>query len=583
MRRANLFWTIACTAAAAAAAHAWALRFTCDDAYVSFRYAQHFVEGHGLVFNLDVPGSTEDPVEGYSNFAWTMWLALGMALGCTGDAVETWAGAWGSLLHGGTALVLAWAAWRGSRGRAFAPIAACAWAAHHHAASLAPAGLETAMFTFLGAAMAVLAIERRCHRDLLLLGFLGVLAAMTRPDGAIWCAAALAVVACDALRVGAPANVRAFLLPFAVAFLPYLLWRRLYYGWWVPNTFYAKSGGDPALAQGLFYVATFVQCYAAALVPAALLLLLLPLRRDRFAAVDPWSGARPGAVLLLFVLPYLAFVVWVGGDFMFARFLLPVTPLALLAADVWLQRSPRTGVAVALAMVAAVLLRREPDWLDDWRNPHGISDNRAISVAPLFEGVPLSRAEAFRIGGQYLQGLFAGLDVRLAIAGSHANVAYRSRVPVAIETAGGLTDEWIAHLPLPPGHGGMRGHLRNHTLYPGYLERRGVHFTLELSYRRGNSADPHRNISFPAPPAGLPARIVTYDRALMRTLRERDPRIAFTDFEQVLDRYIEALPQQATAEGREQVARDFAGFREFYFDHNDDPARRAAFEQFLAQ
>jgi hypothetical protein len=46
-----------------------------DDAFISFRYAQHFADGHGLVFNLD---PSEPPVEGYTNFAWTMWLALGL-------------------------------------------------------------------------------------------------------------------------------------------------------------------------------------------------------------------------------------------------------------------------------------------------------------------------------------------------------------------------------------------------------------------------------------------------------------------------------------------------------------------------
>src|SRR5262249_6892870 len=46
-----------------------------DDAYISFRYADHLVRGFGLVFN---PG---ERVEGYSNFLWTLWCALGLRLG----------------------------------------------------------------------------------------------------------------------------------------------------------------------------------------------------------------------------------------------------------------------------------------------------------------------------------------------------------------------------------------------------------------------------------------------------------------------------------------------------------------------
>ena len=114
MRRPQTFWTIAIVASVVAFVHAWLLRWTCDDAYISFRYAEHFVNGHGLVFNLD---PLEAPVEGYSNFAWTLWLALGMMFGFTGDGIEAWSAFWGSMAHGGAVLLLAIAAWRCGRGR----------------------------------------------------------------------------------------------------------------------------------------------------------------------------------------------------------------------------------------------------------------------------------------------------------------------------------------------------------------------------------------------------------------------------------------------------------------------------------
>src|SRR4051812_34401047 len=41
-----------------------------DDAFISFRYAQNFASGLGLVFN---PGEW---VEGYTNFLWTIGLGL---------------------------------------------------------------------------------------------------------------------------------------------------------------------------------------------------------------------------------------------------------------------------------------------------------------------------------------------------------------------------------------------------------------------------------------------------------------------------------------------------------------------------
>jgi hypothetical protein len=177
--------------------------------------------------------------------------------------------------------------------------------------------------------------------------------------------------------------------------------------------------------------------------------------------------------------------------------------------------------------------------------------------------------------GHALRELFAGLDVRLGIAGSHANFAYRSEVQVAIECAAGLTDAFIARLPVPAR--GMVGHERSYRLYPGYLERRGVHFMLELSYGDGSGADAFRGIVFPAVPVPLPARIVGYDRELMRELRRRAPGLVCIDFEQVLDQYLEGIARRPRAEAE----RDFAAFTKFYFDYSDDPERRARFRRFL--
>jgi arabinofuranosyltransferase len=45
-----------------------------DDAFIFFRYAANWADGHGPVFNLG------ERVEGYSSVLWTMILAAGAAL-----------------------------------------------------------------------------------------------------------------------------------------------------------------------------------------------------------------------------------------------------------------------------------------------------------------------------------------------------------------------------------------------------------------------------------------------------------------------------------------------------------------------
>src|SRR5690606_23109908 len=44
--------------------------WTLDDAFISFRYAEHFADGLGLVYN---PG---ERVEGYSTFLWVLLLSF---------------------------------------------------------------------------------------------------------------------------------------------------------------------------------------------------------------------------------------------------------------------------------------------------------------------------------------------------------------------------------------------------------------------------------------------------------------------------------------------------------------------------
>jgi hypothetical protein len=569
MTRPVVFWAIALLAVAAAATQAYWLRWSCDDAYISFRYAAHFVEGHGLVFNRD---PAEAPVEGYTNFAWTMLLALGMWLGFTGDRIEYWSQGWGVAAHAGTVLLLAAMAWRTSAGRAVVPIAAMGYAALHHAASLAPAGLETALFVLLVTAMGQGCLGLRCPLAAWRLGFLGVLLAMTRPDGGLLVAVTGCFVLYDSWRRWDFSLLRSYLLPFVLLLVPYLLWRYSYYGYWVPNTFYAKSAGDPYPGQGLRYLWEFFRCYAV-LIPV----LLLPVVRVWRL---PASERRPWLVVLAFVLPYLGFVVWVGGDFMFSRFVLPVLPVLLLSLD-WLflpraespagsRWSAPAQVGAAATLVLGLLGRSEPSWLRKHPNPLGFSDNRAISVAEFVPGI--SYIEAMRFAGHFLGGLFEGLDVRVGLVGSHANLAYRSRVPVAVECSTGLTDARIAHTPIVTR--GAIGHEKGYAQHVRYLtHERGVQFTFDLDFRAGDLTDEWRNLVFPV----IPTKLLRYDRDLLAELRRRNPDVQFVDLEAQLDRYLATLAQRSKAE----VQRDFAALCNFYFDHNEDPVRRAAFEAYL--
>src|SRR5215470_17396233 len=68
-------WPLLALAGAILVAHSLVYNFVTDDAYISFVYSRNFAEHGELAFNLG------DPVEGYTNFSWTVILGILIKLG----------------------------------------------------------------------------------------------------------------------------------------------------------------------------------------------------------------------------------------------------------------------------------------------------------------------------------------------------------------------------------------------------------------------------------------------------------------------------------------------------------------------
>jgi predicted membrane-bound dolichyl-phosphate-mannose-protein mannosyltransferase len=150
---------------------------TQDDAFISFRYAANLIGGDGLVYN---PG---EPVEGYTNFLWTVLLAGAMAIGLN----PVIASVLGGLI---AALALALAGWRLATAlidRPWVGLLIPAFIAMD--AGLALEGMQ-GLETLLYAALLAWALVLTHHelgdpnappRSAVLLA----LAALTRPEGAV--------------------------------------------------------------------------------------------------------------------------------------------------------------------------------------------------------------------------------------------------------------------------------------------------------------------------------------------------------------------------------------------------------------
>ena len=531
------------------------LAWLSDDGFISFRYAEQLVAGHGLVYNVG------ERVEGYTNLLWTLLVAAAMALGIPPEASSKVLGIAAWL---GLALVLARRSWRPASPRPFVPLAAALVLLMEDYQTWATGGLETSLFTLLVVAGLLLATRANAGvRDLAFAGVLLAAAVATRPDGVIF--AAVAVVATGWAQAGAMPRHRlallaAIVIPLGLAGAALVAWKLVYYGDLFPTAFYSKSALDPYLGQGWYYIFLFfVKNWF--IVPLALLIIV--------GSLLPRGGAagrltRRHVVLLLAAGSFLAYVAHTGGDFMFARRVLPAMPLLFIVLEDWLAALPgRLLPATAVVLVAAGIAAPYPVFSQPGERLSGIADEPAF--------YPPALMEARRVQALVAAQALAGLPVRAAYEGGMCVFGYYSRLPYLAEISG-LTQYSLAKAPLA-----ARGHVGHEkTASDDWLTENNIHFVFSHVPPPVSQAGPLRvdEIAFGD---ALKARIWIYDEALMAALRT-NPRVAFTPIETTLreaQRHIAAAPY-------EEARRVYAVLERYYF-RGAGPAKRPLAEALRRQ
>ncbi len=288
----------------------WTFRDTIeDDAYISFRYARNWLEGHGLVYN---PG---ERVEGYTNLLWVLILA---GLNAIGVDFESAAMILGVVI--GSLLLLLIAIQN--------PIARSAYSddissVHQFPQTgalvalmlgLNPAfqaeaamGLETLLFTFLVTMGVWSAARDFVSHDCSIRTVLWLApTAWTRPEG-IWIGALVLLIQCLQLirtqRLSLK-RLRGTML-FVIAVTAIEVFRYLYYGDWFPNTFAAKTGnGLNQLIRGWGYMRHFLSQFT---YPAAAVVLVVPFMSGPFR--------RFTRIPAIWLMLYFVYIVAVGGDY----------------------------------------------------------------------------------------------------------------------------------------------------------------------------------------------------------------------------------------------------------------------------
>lgn len=379
---------VALAVAAAVALLVWQVAsfwpYVSDDAFISLRYSQRFANGHGLTWN------DGEYVEGYTNLLWVLASSLLLACGLDGLTVLRVLGAACTALAIATIAVAMRPATRGDWVAAVcAPLLL---------ASGAPlllwtcGGLEGPMVLWLCtwgtvACTRASVLDATSRRAAATASLPLALLCVTRSDGPLWAAAAIAAVAVLVWRRhGTRAAVRTGLalglLP-AVVVAGHLAFRLAYYGDVLPNTAYAKASASLAsVSRGLAHLGE-----------AGLALRgigLLAIAGAVFGLRHASSRARTAAVLAPVAL-FTVYLVVIGGDHFpgYRMFLMLLGPLVLLAATTLQALADtvrRRAIAAALAAAATCVS------VHDGRNDPGIAIVR--SEVWQWEAMELAKALA---------------------------------------------------------------------------------------------------------------------------------------------------------------------------------------------
>lgn len=324
------WWAVSGAALTAILAFEWSRRYgrnVCDDALISFQYARNAAEGLGFVFN------SGERVEGFTNFLWTALLASVYPLsdGTSGGFVRL--GVAISIIFAAINVVLLYRLGRLIWPHRVAPIvfaiALCVLDNSYTVWAIQALESHLLVFTMLLSCLFVWGRPSRANQLGAALSLSALM--MTRPDGALFVAVLGASELLWAWRSEQPRPaLRRAVTTFgatALLFGTYFVWRYQYYGYLFPNTFYAKAAGlrGEAIDRGVDYVRWFLfdRGYVTLLALGAIVGI-----RDRI--IGP---------LLTWSLLYLAYVVYIGGDFYPGhRFLVVLIPIAALLAAYSLGR-----------------------------------------------------------------------------------------------------------------------------------------------------------------------------------------------------------------------------------------------------
>lgn len=342
------------------------ISFLCDDAYIAFRYVSNAHEGHGLVWNA----APFQPVEGYTSLLWVLllwvtWSWFGIEPPVAANVLSMGFGVMQFAIVAGVALRL-----RGRDGvRLPAVVGVCALVAiafNRTFLQWMTSGLETALFNvaFIGWVLLAFRCRERCGVHWLLVwSGAATAAALSRPDGLLLVGAtgATALVLLAQRRIRLPQLLIGLAPLLAVA--THIVWRRAFYGEWLPNTYYAKVV-TAWPESGLRYFAGFAVEHGVWFWFLILLgWLATQTCRLRGRVLRPLFEHLPATAAVFAAVFHCAYyVLMVGGDHFEYRVFSQLVPLGGLAAAAMLAHTFRS-VGMQIGCLVGLGLAGSAGWV----------------------------------------------------------------------------------------------------------------------------------------------------------------------------------------------------------------------------
>ena len=575
---------------------AYRLHWLCDDAFITFRYSYNLHKGIGPIYNLG------EEVEGYTNFLWMILISTGLNFNISPERSSQALGLLSYILN----LVLLFLAGnkihetKYGKDRIYLPLSMICFSIQYHARVYATSGLETSFFTFL-LLSGNLIIYFYIDQVKLWIGFtLLTLLCMTRPDGLLFygfSSVFFLFFRCQNLNYKEIFLKNLYIhLPFLLIYIPYFYWRYQFYGYIFPNTFYAKEAGSIYILQGIKYIFLYFNTYYVFYI--LLLLLIIYFLNHYFFDIkgvidffikrtnkDGWLSKRKYRnffgnkieydydisenkfinmelewffLALIPSLVYISYLCIIGGDFMFARLLIPLSPLLFLGIELFLYPFFNEKIIryAGIIIILATFFYINPYKKGKVPEVYNITDeNKIYNIKEIYK---------LKLKLLPLRKIFMEDGIKISYGGTQAMIAYYLDPLVAIETVSGLTDSTIAHKKI--NIRGRVGHEKSADIE--YLKKRKIHFHLfETNFSFVRS---YNKLEFES--MTTPWRIITYNQKILDDL-EKTGKFKFTNFDEYLNSYIKKIDSIK----KEEFTKDYNEFNDYYFIQNKNREKQAIF------